>query len=90
MLIDKKHISALINRASVYGLQQEYTLAVEDLTRVVQISPESATAYYNRALIQLTIGKTAYLNDLAIAEKLYRQAGDISGLTQIKRIRNLY
>lgn len=86
-----QHVSALINRASVYALQADYQLALIDLEKVVELNPKLATAYYNRALINLTIGnKTAYLNDLTTAEKLYRQQGDISGVAQINRIKQLY
>lgn|GEM_PF-3963457 len=72
-LTDRQHISALINRASILADQQKYQLALADLERVVAQSPKSATAYYNRALIQLTTGnRTAYLEEIAIADQLYR------------------
>ena len=90
-LTDGQHVSALINRASILALQQHYQLALQDLQEVVKLDPRSATAYYNRALIQLAIGnKTAYLNDLTQAEELYRQQSDLAGLTQIEQIRKLY
>ena len=45
-------------------------------------------AYYNRALINLTMGnKTAYIEDLATAEKLYRHSGDRTGLARIEKVR---
>ena len=90
-LTQGQHISALINRSSIYAMHENYQLALADLQQVVNLNPEEATAYYNRALIHLTMGnKPAYLDDLAIAEKLYRQLGDMSGLAQIDLIKEYY
>jgi len=90
-LTDGQHVSALINRGSIYALREEYRLALTDLQQAIDLDPKSATAYYNRALIQLSIGnKTAYINDLTVAEELYSQVGDSAGLAQIARIKQLY
>lgn len=90
-LTEGKHVSALINRASIYALQKNYHSALTDLKQAIELNPKSATAYYNRALINLTIGnKTDYLNDLTTAEQLYRQTEDTSGLAQIERIKEFY
>ena len=87
-LTDNQHISALINRSLIYVFQEEYQLAVADLTHTVELKPDEATAYYNRALINLTIGdRSAYQKDLDTAESLYRQAEDKTGLAQIERVR---
>ena len=76
---------------SIYALREEYRLALTDLQQAIDLDPKSATAYYNRALIQLSIGnKTAYINDLTVAEELYSQVGDSAGLAQIARIKQLY
>ena len=86
-----EHISALINRATIYALRENYPAAVADLTQVVKLKPDEANAYYNRAIINLTTGnKIAYLEDLATAEELYLQIGDRVGLEQIEKVRELY
>ncbi|MEO1669919.1 MAG: tetratricopeptide repeat protein [Cyanobacteria bacterium J06631_2] len=83
-----KHISALVNRSVIYAVQEDYSLAVADLTQVIEQKPDEAIAYYNRAIVNLTMGhETAYQQDLATAERLYRQAGDKSGLAQVSRVR---
>ncbi|MEL6931183.1 MAG: tetratricopeptide repeat protein [Cyanobacteria bacterium J06600_6] len=90
-LSNGQHVSALINRASIYATEHNYQPAITDLNRVVELNPKSATAYYNRALINLTMGnKIAYLNDLTTAEQLYRQQGDEGGLAQIAKLKQLY
>lgn len=90
-LTQGQHISALIDRSSIYARQAEYDLALADLHQVLELNPEEATAYYNRALINLTMeNRVGYLDDLAIAEKLYRHRGDTLGLAQINRLRELY
>ena len=83
-----EHISALINRSIIYALRENYPEAIADLTQVVKLKPDEAIAYYNRALVNLTIGnKTAYIRDLTTAEKLYYQAGDRAGLAQTEKVR---
>ena len=83
-----EHISALINRSIIYALRENYPEAIADLTQVVKLKPDEAIAYYNRALVNLTIGnKTAYIRDLTTAEKLYYQAGDRAGLAQIEKVK---
>ncbi|MEM6611787.1 MAG: tetratricopeptide repeat protein [Cyanobacteria bacterium P01_C01_bin.72] len=90
-LTEGKHISALVNRSVIYAVQQDYSLAIADLTQVIEQKPDEAIAYYNRAIINLTMGKQkAYQQDLATAERLYLQAGDKSGLAQISRVRASY
>ena len=83
-----EHISALINRSVIYALRENYPAAIADLTQVVKLKPDEAIAYYNRALINLTMGnKTAYIEDLATAENLYQHTGDRAGLAQIEKVR---
>lgn len=87
-LTEGKHISALVNRSTIYALRENYPSAIADLNRVAEFKPDEAIAYYNRALIYLTMGdKEAYLEDLTVAEKLYREAGDRAGLAQIEKVR---
>ena len=81
--LDNNFANAYYNRGYVYQQLGNYNLALIDFDRALMLTDKKhISALINRASV--------YLNDLAIAEKLYRQAGDISGLTQIKRIRNLY
>ncbi|MEL7419667.1 MAG: tetratricopeptide repeat protein [Cyanobacteria bacterium J06555_3] len=86
-----KHISALVNRSVIYAVREDYPAAIADLTQVIEQKPDEAIAYYNRAIVNLTMGdRPAYQQDLAAAEELYRQAGDKSGLAQISRIKALH
>ncbi|MEL6909779.1 MAG: tetratricopeptide repeat protein, partial [Cyanobacteria bacterium J06598_4] len=86
-----KHISALVNRSVIYAVREDYPAAIADLTQVIEQKPDEAIAYYNRAIVNLTMGdRPAYQQDLAAAEELYRQAGDKSGLAQIIRVKALH
>lgn len=87
-LTNNQHVSALFNRSLIYVLRAEYQLALADQTQATELEPKEATAYYNRALIKLTMGdRPGCLKDLKTAENLYRQAKDESGLAQVERVR---
>jgi len=57
--LDAKCVQAYITRADLYGRQREFQKAITDLTKVIEISPDSsekATAYYNRGLSYANLG----------------------------------
>ena len=61
-LSNNRHVSALIDRSSIYALQGEERLAIADLDRAIELNPDEGAAYYNRALVQLDAGDSPKLH----------------------------
>ncbi len=76
-VIDDSYIPAYIGRANIYTRNRDYERAIEDLTRIIELDPQSTAAYNNRGIINALQdgGETAYVD--AIAD--FESALDIDG-----------
>lgn len=67
---------ALTNRGNVQLAQNRVSGALRDYNRAVQLNPDYAEAYYNRAISQQTVGnRQAAISDFSKAADLYKKQG---------------
>jgi tetratricopeptide (TPR) repeat protein len=76
-VIDDTYIPAYIGRATIYTRNRDYERAIADLTRIIELDPQSTAAYNNRGIINALqdSGETEYAD--AIAD--FEAAIDIDG-----------
>ncbi len=70
-VIDANYIPAYIGRANIYTRNRDYDLAVADLTRIIELDPQSKAAYNNRGIINALVdaGETNYADAVADFEQ---------------------
>ncbi|MDX2174685.1 MAG: tetratricopeptide repeat protein [Bacteroidota bacterium] len=56
---DRKHVKALYNRSTAFGMIENYNKAIEDLDACVSLKPMYSQAYYSRAYWQEYLGNHA-------------------------------
>lgn len=66
-----KNVYLFFNRGNLYAMAKNYTRAIDDYTRAIDLDPRFAEAYYNRGLARCYSGHTADgLSDLSKAGEL--------------------
>lgn len=63
--IDGSYIPAYIGRANIYTRNRDYERAIEDLTRIIELDPNSKAAYNNRGIIHALQGEDTYASAIA-------------------------
>ena len=87
---DPENIHAYIGRGNARSYLKDYSSAIQDYTKVINIS-SSPTAYMNRAVVSCTLGnKQAAMKDYQQAANIYSRQGAANESKQaIERLNNL-